>query len=86
MHRVLILNVLLSHKDEEDMVIYLLLTSAQNYTCIGENLRIGWMAKSNFEKPLSQNHRIIQLEGTLGGFVVQTPAQIRVNTEITSVC
>lgn len=36
MHRVLILNLLLSYKDEEDMLIYLLLTSAQNYTCIGK--------------------------------------------------
>lgn len=36
MHRVLILNLLLSYKDEKDMLIYLLLTSAQNYTSTGK--------------------------------------------------
>lgn len=70
------------------MLIYFLLTSAQNYTCKVTTQRIGWMAKSTFKKTLlcTRNHRIIQLEGTLGGFLVQTPAQIKVSTEITSVC
>jgi len=86
MHRILVLNLLLRHKDEEDMLIYFLLTSAQNYTCKGTTRRIGWMAKSNFEKTLTGNRRIIELEGTLGGLLVQTPVQIRVNTETTSVC
>lgn len=64
------------------MLIYFLLTSAQNYTCKVTAGRTGGLAKSHFGKtlPCTQNHRVIQLEGTLGDFLVQTPAQIRVKS------
>lgn len=74
MHSILIFNLLLRHRNEEDILIYFLLTSAQNYICKVTALRRGWMALSNFEKTLIRtwNHRVIQLEGTTGGFLVQT--------------
>lgn len=42
MHRVLILNLLLRYKDEGDVFVYFLLTSAQNYTYTVTTLRTGW--------------------------------------------
>lgn len=57
------------------------LTSAQNYTCRATAPRTAGLAKSAAKGLLpGLGIRVVPLEGTLGDFLVQTPAQLRVKS------